>query len=369
MFAANRGYGIASSRLSILSRFVSDGWRVIVAARADGSVAEIRRCGAEFVDIPFRRGGANPLADAQALLALRRLYRVRPALVHHFNIKPVLLGSLAIGSRETVLINTITGKGYGFVKEGVLASALRGSARLVLPRSTFTIFQNPDDLQYFVRHGLVAEDRARLLRSAGVDLDRFEDRASGEPEATIVLFVGRLLGQKGVREFVEMAEILAADHAHVQFCLAGEADHDHPDAVPLEWVLERQAAGAVRYLGYCGDVPRLLRSATIAVCPSVTGEGSPRVALEAAACGLPVVTTDVSGARQTVIDGETGFLVAPGDSAALAERVDVLLRDAVLRSRFGRAGRMMVEREFDQAKLVEAQFSLYRDAGVSLAGL
>ncbi|HEX6373497.1 MAG TPA: glycosyltransferase family 4 protein [Longimicrobium sp.] len=365
VLAANRAYGIVSSRLAIVEHLAGQGWRVVVAAARDHSAERLAAHGAEFVEIPFRRGGIDPRSDAAAFLAVRRLYRrLRPRLVHHFNTKPIVLGGLAVrGLPETVVVNTVTGLGYGLNGAPSVAGVLRTALRHTLSRAAATVFQNADDLRYFTAGGLVDPARAHLIASSGVDVARFAPPAA-EPAEVRVVLVGRMVWQKGLALFAEAARRVGAAHPGVRFVVGGEFDPGHPDAVPREWIDAQVRDGAFEFMGYVSDMPALLRETSIFVLPSTFGEGFPRVLIEAGATGVPVVTFDLPGCREAVVSGETGVLVPPGDSGALAAALERLIGDPELRRRMGRAARRRVEEHFDRRDVVRRTLALYGAAGV-----
>lgn len=369
VLAANRAYGIVSSRLPIVDHLVASGWRVVVAAARDESAARLAAHGAEFVEVPYRRGGIDPLRDGAAMLAARRLYRrLRPRFVHHFNTKPIVLGGLALrGLGVPVVINTVTGLGYGMNGSPSVAGVLRRAFRHTLPRAAATVFQNGDDLRFFVDHGLVAPERTHLIASSGVDTARFtppeEDDDAVPPTVTLV---GRMVWQKGVREFAEAARRVREAHPGARFWLGGEFDPDHPDAVPEAWVREQEARGTLEFIGYVADMPALLRRTSVFVLPSTFGEGFPRVLLEAGACAVPVVTSDLAGCREPVLPGRTGELVPHGDAAALAAAISGLLADPARRRRMGQAARRHVVEHYERRDVVRRTLDLYRAAGVAL---
>jgi glycosyltransferase involved in cell wall biosynthesis len=366
VFAANRAYGIASSRLPLVERFLRGGWRVVTAGARDPAAERLIAAGAEFVEIPFRRGGISSPADLRAVLALRRLYgALAPVMIHHFNTKPIILGGLAAPAASgAVVFNTVTGLGYGIYGGGVTARVLRRAYRHLLPRAVRTVFQNSDDLAYFIEHRLVDPTRAEAIVSSGVAAADFRVPPRRGGERVTVALVGRLLWQKGVADFAAAAARLRPRLPALRMCLAGEPDPTHPDAVPAEWLEARVVSGDLEYAGYVRDMPGFLAGVDVLAAPSTFGEGVPRVVLEAGASGVPVVASDVPGTREVVRDGETGFLVPPGDPVALAARIEEFALDPVLRARLGAAARERVSRDFDRGVILERYAALYRAGGI-----
>jgi len=224
-----------------------------------------------------------------------------------------------------------------------------------------TIFQNPQDLRDFVRMSLLREDAAVLVRGSGVNCSEFHvtPESDGQP---LVMLAARMLWSKGVKEFVQAVRLMRDAGVSARFALVGGPDTGNPAAIPVTqlkaWARER----AVEWWGHRQDMPRVLSQASVVVLPSTYGEGLPRVLLEAAASGRPIVATDVAGCREIVRDGVNGLLVPPGDVEALAAAIQRCLGSRQLRAMFGRAGRGLVEAEFAEEAVVEQTLRVYRQA-------
>lgn len=364
LFAANRGYALASSRQALIQRLIDEGWRVVLATANDEEAHYLVELGAVLEPVTFDRGGIAPLTDWRAWQRMRVIYRRwRPALAHHFHAKPVILGTLAarqvLGSAPAV-VNTITGLGHAFITGGASAWVAGMGYSAALPRSDITIFQNRDDRQLFLERRWVPNARAALIAGSGINLAHFEYvEREGREGAPVVIMVGRLLGQKGIPEFVEVARRVRARWPEVRFLLAGEEDPDHPDGVTAKWLREQ---GSVEFLGRLSDVGPWLAEADLLLFPSYR-EGVPRAVMEAAATGLPVVAFNVPGVREAVRDGETGYLVPDRDVEALDRRVMQLLQDVQGRLDMGLAGRRLAENAFD-IKAIQAQYwDIYQKLG------
>ena len=366
VFVANRGYALTSSRTSIIQRFLSSGWEVIVATADDVESQKLCDLGAYLEPVIFNRGGLALAADIGAYRRLHNIYRKwQPALVHHFHAKPVVFGSLAayraLGDAVQV-VNTITGLGHAFITGGLSAQMAGLGYKFALPRTAATIFQNKDDRALFYERGWVQKHQARLITSSGVDTERFSfiDRHGRDGSRPVIVMLGRLLRQKGILEFVEVADRILQRWPEAKFLIAGEEDLVHPDAVALEWLLKQKS---VEFLGRLTDVVPVLTRADLLLFPSYR-EGVPRVVLEAAAMGLPTVGFNVPGVREVVSDGQTGYLVPYRDVYALTECVTRLLENEFLRLRMGRKARKMVADSFEVSVIEEQYFKVYRDLGL-----
>lgn len=373
IFVETLGFSLANSRTLLLEHLVNNGWRVIIATKPDEYAHSVTQLGVELFPILFARGGLSIRNDLNTVHQLRNLYRrEKPAFVHHFNPKPILLGTVAAtGLNRISVFNTITGLGHAFASPGpskILASL---GYRLCLKRSRQVVFQNSDDLSLFEQNGWVTGEQARLIVSSGVDTNRFRprDQWSGQSEQSYsplrVLMIGRLIWQKGIREYVEAARILKAQFPHVRFQLAGDWYAGHPDAVPPEYIEQAQAEGVLEFLGYLTNLEQVLPNVDLMVLPSYR-EGAPRVLLEAGACGVPMITTDAPGCREVVTPGKTGELVPVGNHQALSDAMAGLLEDADRRSLMGRQARELMVRQFDRHVITQQYLDMYSQNGIDI---
>jgi glycosyltransferase involved in cell wall biosynthesis len=316
---------------------------------------------------PIERSGISPWTELPTVMALVRLYRsLSPQVVHHVSLKAVLYGTLA--ARITgvpAVVNALTGLGYVYSNAGLKARVLRfmisalGRTALNHPRARF-IFQHPEDRDAFVRVGLVEPGKTVVIRGSGVDPSVFLITAE-ERGIPLVILPARMLWPKGVSEFVEAARQLKAQGIPVRMALVGSTDPANLEAVPeaqlRDWVQE----GMVEWWGHRDDMPAVIASSSVVTLPSTYGEGVPKVLIEAAACGRAIVTTDMPGCREIVRHGLNGLLVPPRDSSALAAALTRLVTDQALRTAFGRAGRALVEEEFDAKHVVKQTLSVYAE--------
>ena len=328
------------------------------------NVARIRATGLTHHALPLQQHGTAPLNELRALRSILALYReLRPDLAHHITVKALLYGGLAARLSDVpALVNTVSGLGYVFSTDDLRARSLRGAVslgyRLLLRHpNACTIFQNPDDRDHFVQRGLVAAGQTCVIRGSGVDVTRFcpQPQPTGTPR---VLFVGRLLWQKGLAEFVAAARQLRAEGLDARFTIAGYGEAGNPDSVPPETLAAWQREGIIDYLGQRDDMPQVYADAQIVCLPSWR-EGVPRALIEAAACGRALVASDVPGCREIVQHDLNGLLVPARAPEALAAALRRLLQDAALRQRMGAAGRELVLREFSLERVNAATLALY----------
>ena len=307
-----------------------------------------------FHDIPIRRTGTNPLADLGAMIGMWRLMRkLRPHVTLPYTIKPVIYGSLAAWlagvPRRFALI---TGLGYAFTGErtGLIKRIVDMLYRLALGRVHKVFFQNPDDELLFREAGILPSGvPSVVVNGSGVDLDAYAFRDMPATPHPIYLMIGRLIGDKGVREYANAARRVKAAFPHARFQLAGWID-GNPDAIARSELDGWVAEGTIEFLGRLDDVRTAIAAAQVYVLPSYR-EGTPRTVLEAMAMGRPIITTDAPGCRETVVDGENGFLVPVKSVDALVEALRRFIDDPTLAPRMGKRSRDIAVDRYDVHKV------------------
>jgi glycosyltransferase involved in cell wall biosynthesis len=354
-----------------LARALRDGGHDVLLVSPPGPYGDkLRELGYRWEPAPMLRRSLNPLRELALLQWLRRLIaREQVDLVHGFTIKCAVYGSIAARLQGIpARVNAVAGMGYVFTSNApralVLRPVIRSLFRYALDGDgARLILQNPDDIAMFARARLVKPEAVRLIPGSGVDCSRFTPAhprdASGGRRFRVVL-PARLLWDKGLKEYVEAARLLRARGEAIDFLLAGAPDAGNPAAVAEHVVRGWVEEGLVQWLGHVKDMPGLFRSVDAAVLPSYR-EGLPKGLIEAAACALPLVTTDVPGCREVVTDGEDGLLVPVKDAAALADAIARLKADPALRARLGSAARTKALAQFEEKSVVERTLGVYRE--------
>jgi glycosyltransferase involved in cell wall biosynthesis len=373
-FVINHAAFFASHRLPIALRARQRGYDVDLVTGQAGSVSMeasaeqvLATHGIDHRRLAFGASSLNPFVELRGLLQLvAQLRSRRPDLVHCASAKGVLYGGLAARlARVPALVLSISGMGYAFTEASKPSFARRfiSAAYRVLARLAFghpnkcVVVQNEHDRQHMLDSGLATASEICLIPGSGVHLP---DYAGMTPERKqpIVLLPARMLGDKGVVEFVEAARLIKPHVPEWRFILAGTANYLNPSSIPLAQIEAWQKERVIEWLGHVDYMPTLYRDAAIVCLPSYR-EGMPKVLLEAAAAGCAVVTTDSVGCREAIIDGETGDLVPVRDSAKLAEALLGLIRDKSRRQAYGRAGQLMAVERFSIEAVIDRTLGIY----------
>lgn len=339
-----------------LVREIADrGWEVVVTGPDQTDVDRIEALGARFVEIPMNKTGTNVIGDLRYCAALTKLFlQEKPDATLGYTIKPVVYGALAAEMAGVTNINgLVTGGGYTFTattpKARALGALVRTLYRMGLRRTDHVIFQNPDDLQEFCDLGLAPRGRSSWVHGSGVNLERFAPAPT--PEGPITFFMlSRLLKSKGVREYLEAARVVKGGHPEVRFVLLGKYETSMQDAVERDYVEGFITDGIVERHGETPDVRSFYADCSVYVLPSYR-EGTPRTVLEAMAMGRPIITCDTQGCRETVADGQNGFLVPVRDAQAVAERMLWFIKHPEAMAPMSQASLALVRERFDVRKV------------------
>ena len=370
VLVSNTGWNILNFRMNFAQTLIERGYDVHAVGTSDGCEDGIRDAGIVWHDWGLTRRSINPLSELDAMRSLDSVYRrIRPDLVHHFTVKPVLYGTTVARMRKIpAIVNSVTGLPHFLLSQSKFG--VRGVAREAALKwyswalsgdDVCPMFQNADDLAVIVAAGETVQQRAVATRGSGVDLSKFEAVAESfvEPDELVVTFVGRLIKEKGIFEFVEAARrVLSQATRPVRFVVCGDVDSGNRSAVSATTMNEWRSLAGLEFLGHVDDVQKVLERSHLVVLPSYR-EGTPRALLEAGACGLPIIATDVPGCREVVVDRVNGRLVPAKDSTALAEAMLEMIGDWSLMRKYGRAGRDRIQSLFDERFVIDVTLDVY----------
>jgi len=353
LFVANNSWNLENFRVGLMRQLLREGHQLItVSPDADGVTVD-------GLDLRHRtcridRTGKNPLKELAGLSSLAAIiFQERPDAVLSFTIKPNLYAALACRLLKIPIVPNVTGLGTAFLSGKALRRAVSLLYRFAFRAAPVVFFQNKDDQALFTSEGLVQAGQSRVLPGSGIDLSFFSP--SELPKDTRFLMIARLLGDKGVREYVAAARSLKARLPSATFSLVGDLDGKNPSAIQKQELDNWVAEGAIDYLGAASDVRPFIGKSTVVVLPSYR-EGLPRALLEGAAMGRPLIGTDVPGCRELVREGLTGFLCEARNVESLVAAMERFARTTYdERARMGAQARAMAEEEFDE-KLVHLAY-------------
>jgi glycosyltransferase involved in cell wall biosynthesis len=368
VFYANTDWYLYNFRLSTALQLKEEGHEVVMLSPPGEFGDRFAGHGMRWVRLSMDRASLNPVREAGVLRDLTRVLREeRPDLLHNFTVKCAIYGAIAARAAGVpAVVNAVAGMGYVFASDRMLARTLRPMVKLLMRgtlggKQSRLILQNPDDADAFVRARLVPEHHIRVIRSSGVNLERFLPVVPvAEPRPLRVLLAARLLWEKGIGEYIEAARMLRAQGRNIEFVIAGSPDPGNPRSVSREQVESWVGEGLVDWRGHVEDMPVLMRSMDVIALPSYYREGVPKSLIEAAACGLAVITTNLPGCREVVSEhGVDGLHVEPRCARSLAERIAQLDDDRPLVRRLGDSARRKAMEHFDEQMVIRRTIEVY----------
>lgn len=318
---ANSSWNIYNFRLNLIRTLKQEGFRIIVIAPVDEYIHYLNET--KLVKhIPIKHlkpHHKSPLRDLRLSLELYRIYKsYQPDLILHYTIKPNIFGSLAARWAKVPSIATITGLGYTFLKLNWINHLVSELYRLAFRKVEKVIFHNEDDQRLFIQNLILKPSKSTVIPGSGVNTNHYRPLVKPDTGKFIFLFIGRLLSDKGILEFVEASRQLKSLTQRAECWVVGEIAPQNPNAISKESVLQWMDQQHIRYFGKVSDVRAFIRKVDAVVLPSYQ-EGMPRALLEAMAMGKPIITTDTAGCRQTLRDNKNGLIVPVKNAKALLQ--------------------------------------------------
>jgi len=347
-------------RLPIMQELVKNNYEVYAIVPRGEVFYKFSEFGIKAVAYNIDRASLNPLKEVQTLFEIQKVLKeIQPDILHTFMHKPNIYANL-LGYKKR--INTVTGLGSFFIHNDTKSKLIRFVIEMLYKISTKTtnkvVFQNSDDLALFLQRNIVKQNQAVLIRSSGVDVKKFAPQPKdiallkkyNLENKVVVLMVARVLKDKGVQEYIAMANKLKDEAV---FLYIGEQDSGNKNSFNPSWE-------NIIYLGFQSDVKKFIALCDIFVLPSYR-EGVPRTLLEAAAMQKPLITTNAPGCREVVEDGYNGFLVPIKDTTLLTQKTSLLIQNKTLRETLGKNARVKIEQEFSIEEVVKQYMKVYND--------
>lgn len=352
LFLANHFLTLYSFRRELIEKLVREGCEVVLSIPADPENEYFRALGCRIVETPVARRSLNPFKDAKLLRDYIRLLKAeRPDIIFSYTIKPNAYGSIAARITRCRQICNITGTGETLRHSAFVRAVVHALYKVSIRHCEKVFFQNTADRTYFIGHGLVHEERTAMLPGSGVNLAHFPLTPMPQDEETRFIYIGRVMGLKGIDQYIQAARMVRAERPDAKFYIAGFAEEGRY----RELVERNHREGVVEYLGFRKDIADWIRRCHCTVLPSHGGEGVPNVLLESAATGRICIASRIPGSVDVVDDGKTGFLFTAGNADELAACVRrVLALSKQEREQMGICGREKVERCFNRDIVIRA---------------
>lgn len=365
-FIINNDKFFLSHRKPIAIAAKEMGYDVTVVAGSTGLEEQITSLGIKYVPLPINTTGLNPKEEFQTYTFLRKLYKTEnPDIIHHVGLKPILWGTIAAAtSQKKNVVNAVSGTGFLFspeISNSIVSRSICFMLRIFSRKTYKYIFQNNDDKNAFLNGRIINENQVYFVKGSGVDLNQFAYRTEDDIDCSKIkcVFTGRMVEDKGILIIFEAARLLQKRYKDkVEFILCGDLD-SNPKALKKEQIEEFCDGEYIQWLGFQKDIKSVLRNCHIMIFPSFYMEGLPKSIIDAEAIGLPVITTDWVGCRDTVVDGYNGFIIPPKNPSILAEKIELLVNNTEQRREMGRNARRYAEDYFSIENVTEQHLKIY----------
>lgn len=350
ILVSNTSWSFYKFRRGLIQKLIRKEHQVFLLSPRDEHVEDLLQLGAEYVELHYMYAkGVNPKRDVECYRELKTNYKkLQPDIIFHYTIKPNIYGTYAAYKCKIKNIAVVTGLGFTFINNGIVPSIARSLYNLVLAKASRIWFLNEDDKNLFIDKKIVPQEKVDLLHGEGIDCDYFSpsgktDKYKGSTE---FLFIGRLLYDKGIREFYEAAKMLKQKYPEIIFSVLGYLHVKNPKAVDpnqfQQWIDE----GTIQYYGSSPEVRTYARKCSCIVLPSYR-EGLSMVLLEGASMATPLIASNIAGCKEVIEHGKTGYVVNPKDAKDLAEKMKQFhLLSVEEKYNMGQSGRAKIEREF-----------------------
>lgn len=349
----NATHHVLLFKAELIKSIKKNGYRVVVLASVDNYTEKLKEIVDEFHEIKLDSSGVNPIKDTYLIFQIYNICKIiKPTAVLNFTIKPVIYGTFVARLLGGVpVINTITGLGTAFISTGFTNKVAKCFYKFTFKHSHLVFFQNPDDQQFFKELNIISRDNTKLVSGSGVDLVKFKPIKNKKRENIKILFIGRIIADKGIYELIESAKIIKKEYSNVTFILMGMLGVKNRTSISKNEVDNWVNNGLIEFVPFKDDIRCILGDSDLVVLPSYR-EGTPKTLIEAASMGKPLIATNVPGCREVVIDEVNGFLCQVKNSASLANKIKKFIElDYSRKIEMGKKSRELAEEKFDIIKV------------------
>lgn len=358
LILANNHVGLFKFRKELIKSLLDLGNKVYISLPYGPFVDDLVDLGCTYVETNINRRGLNPLQDIFLYFKYYRILKdIRPDLTITYTVKPNVYGGVACRLTKSNYAVNITGLGTSFQKAGLLKSFITFLYKLACKDAKVVFFENEFNLDIFTSLKIIPTVKAKKLNGAGVNTEDYPITSLPNSSNTIFLFIGRIMEEKGINEFFQVAKTIKKSFEHVEFHVIGEFEDDYSDLIR-----QLVSSNTIKYHGYQSDVKPFIKNSHCIVLPSYH-EGMSNTLLEGASMGRPLITSNINGCKEAVVDGETGFLVNKKDHKDLCDKVKKFIELSYIKKKeMGLASRRHIESEFDKKDIVSKTIGhLYHD--------
>lgn len=340
------------------------GWDVTLVTKDTGRKKEIEEMGFKYIELPINPTGMNPKDELKLFSFLRNLFKENPkAIIHLVGLKNMMWGGVAARlAKSKGVLFAVSGLGtlFGENKKEIISRGIQKVLKFGMSRKNVAvIFQNHDDEKLFLDNHIADKCFRFFIKGSGADLKKYRPNLNKKNDPLKIIFTARMLKEKGVEDLVAAAEILRQEYeGEIEFLLCGDLS-SNPNALTKEDMEKMVDGSYINWLGHRTDIPELLANSDIMCFPSFYREGVPKSLIEASACGLPIITTDSVGCRDTVINKKNGYIVNPHSPGEIAKALRKLIENPEKRYKMGLKSRQIAEKEYDVNTVAQKHLEIY----------
>lgn len=350
LILVNRDFVLYNFRIELVERLINENFEVYICLPNGNKVQSMIDMGCKFIDIQIDRRGTNPIKDYKLLKKYKKIMKeISPDIVLAYTTKSCIYGGITAASLNIPYIINVSGLGTAVETPGPLQKLMIVLYKKAVKNAKCVFFQNKENQQFFEKRKMLS-GRYQLIPGSGVNLEKFSLMDYPSDDIIEFLFVARVIKEKGIEEYLKMADIIHSHYSNTIFHVLGPCDGDYKKLLD-----DYETRGVIKYHGQVNDTREYLRNAHCTIHPSYYPEGISNVLLESEACGRPVITTNRSGCRETVDDGVTGFIFEPKNTQQLVDCVERFMKMSnEQRKVMGLAAREKVCKEFDRQIVIDA---------------
>ena len=349
----NATHHVLLFKSELIKSIRENGYKVVVLASKDNYTNNLLDIVDEFHEIKLNSSGINPVKDLNLIFQIYSiLKKIKPFAILNFTIKPVIYGTFAARLLGDIpVINTITGLGTAFISEGIANKVAKFFYKFTFKYSHLVFFQNPDDQQFFKDLKIISRNNTKLISGSGVDLLRFSPKKNKKRSEIKILFIGRIIADKGIKELIDAAKIIKKEFSNVAFILMGMVGVNNKTSISQSEIDNWVQKGIIEFIPFKDDIRGVLGDSDLVVLPSYR-EGTPKTLIEAASMAKPLIATDVPGCREVVNDGVNGFLCQVKNSISLSNQIKRFIKlDYSTKIEMGLKSRQLAVEKFDIVKV------------------
>jgi glycosyltransferase involved in cell wall biosynthesis len=355
LILANSEGGLYRFRKELILELLNRGNEVFISVPKGTNIEALQNLGCEFIETNIDRRGINPITDFKLLLFYKKIFkRINPDFVITFTIKPNIFGGIVSRLFHIPYAINITGLGTAFEKKGTLKMIVTFLYKFSCKKAKVVFFENNSNKQEFIDNSIITEGQACKLNGAGVNLNEYRFLTYPEENEYIrFLFIGRIMREKGIEELFLVAKRIKSEYPNVQFDIVGGFEENYKTQVEL-----LDSDGIINFYGYQANIIPFVKQSNCVVLPSYH-EGMSNVLLESAACGRPLITSNIHGCLEAVEDNVNGYLAKVKDHEHLYSKIKEFIELPYEKKvEMGKKSRALMEKEFDKIKVVEKTINM-----------